>query len=100
MRRLITILALAAIAGLAIASPGHAATKSCGLTSRIEGVRYDVKETKGSLPCSTVKSAVTTYLKTFTAPKHWTCSLGHGSSPYAASCARGATVLVRVYAPN
>jgi hypothetical protein len=100
MRRLILVLALAATAGLTLASTGHAATRHCGLTARIDGVRYDVHETKGSLPCSTVKAAISTYLRTFKAPKHWTCFLGHGSSPYAASCARGTTVVARAYAPS
>src|SRR3954462_6818927 len=37
-----TLIATAAL-GLAIAAPGHAAsTKDCGLTSRIDGVRYQV----------------------------------------------------------
>lgn len=77
-----------------------AATLSCGLTPRVDGVRYDVRETRGSVPCATVKKAVTTFLRTGDSPSPWTCFRGHGSSPYAASCARGQKVLVRVYAPS
>jgi hypothetical protein len=79
---------------------GHAASRSCGLTARIDGVRYDVRETHGKLACRTVKRAVTTFLRDDTAPAGWDCFRGHGSSPYAASCARGHNVTVRVYAPT
>jgi hypothetical protein len=74
------------------------ATLACGLTPRIHGVRYDVHETRGSVPCATVKRIVSRFVKDGSRTKGWTCSLGHGSSPYAASCARGTKVLVRVYA--
>ena len=94
------LLALAASALLAAAPAGHASTRSCGLTGRVEGVRYDVREVRGTLACASVKRVVTTFLRDGTAAKPWTCSRGHGSSPYAASCARGERVLVRVYAPG
>lgn len=98
MRHLLLPIALAASA---IAAPAHAATtRDCGLTSRIDGVRYQVKETKGTLACATVKRAVSTFLRDDTAPAHWTCFRGHGSQEWAASCARGKKVVVRVYAPN
>src|SRR5262249_30510479 len=54
MRALIALAAVAALA-LALAAPGHAATRRCGLTPRIDGVRYDVNETKGNVPCTSVK---------------------------------------------
>jgi hypothetical protein len=98
MRPLLLPIALAA--GL-IATEAHAAaTRDCGLTSRIDGVRYQVKETKGTLACTTVKRAVTTFLRDDAAPAHWTCFRGHGSQAWAASCARGKQVVVRVYAPT
>ncbi len=98
MRLLLLPIALAI--GL-IATPAHAATtRDCGLTSRIDGVRYQVKETKGRLACATVKRAVTTFLRDDTAPAHWTCFRGHGGQEWAASCARGKQVVVRVYAPS
>jgi hypothetical protein len=101
MRRSLIALAAAAVVGLALTASGHAATvRSCGLTPRIDGRRYDVRETRGAVPCRTVKRVVTTYLRTFTVARPWTCSLGHGSSPYAASCSRGRGVVVRVYAPT
>jgi hypothetical protein len=90
-----------ALAGGLLAAPAHAATtRDCGLTSRIDGVRYQVKETKGTLACATVKRAVTAFLRDGTAPAHWTCFNGHGGDPWDASCARGSKVVVRVYAPN
>ena len=94
-----TILLLTALA-LLIPATAHASTKSCGLTARIDGVRYDVRETKGAVPCATVKRAVTTFLRTGKAKSPWTCTRGHGYSKFAASCAQGEKVLVRVYAPN
>jgi hypothetical protein len=103
-RHLSIAVAATALLGATAASTGHAAvpdrTRMCGLTPRIDGVRYDVHEVRGAVPCRTVKRVVTTYLRTFDAPSPWTCTLGHGSSPYAASCARGHKVLVRVYAPS
>jgi hypothetical protein len=98
MRR--SLISCFVLLGLTAATPAHAATRSCGLTARIDGVRYDVRETKGTLPCRTVKRAVTTFLRDDTAPAGWNCFRGHGSSPYAASCARGHRVTVRVYAPT
>jgi hypothetical protein len=86
--------------GLTFAGTGHAATRACGLTARIDGARYDVREVRGTEPCRTVKRVVTTFLRDGEVASHWTCFRGHGSSPYAASCARGQRVLVRVYAPT
>jgi len=43
---------------------------------------------------------VATFLRSGTVAAPWVCSHGHGSSPYAVSCARGKRVLVRVYAPG
>jgi hypothetical protein len=100
-RSLLLAAAVAALVGLVLAAAGQAATaKSCGLTPRIEGRRYDVREVRGSASCRTVKKVVTRYLRTSEVSRPWRCTLGHGASPYAASCARGTKVLVRVYAPN
>ncbi len=95
MRTMLILLSVALMPATA-----HASTKTCGLTARINGVRYDVRETKGAVPCATVKRAVSTFLRSGTAPSPWTCTRGHGSSDFAASCAQGKRVLVRVYAPN
>jgi hypothetical protein len=70
------------------------------LTPRIEGVRYDVKEVRGTAGCAGVQKVVAQFLRDGTAPSPWFCTRGHGSSAYAASCARGERVLVRVYAPT
>ena len=96
-------LAVCAVLGAAIACSSAtpaSAFRACGLTPRIEGVRYDVRETKGSVRCKTVKAVVTRFLRTGAASSRWTCFRGHGSSPYAASCSRGKRVVVRVYAPG
>ena len=89
-------LAITAAVVLSAASPAH----DCGLTGRIDGVRYQVHEVRGTVPCPTVKRVVSTFLRDGTVTRSWTCFRGHGSSPYAASCARGQRVLVRVYAPE
>jgi hypothetical protein len=89
---------------LAMAAPGHAAsTKDCGLTSRIDGVRYQVviETGRSKATCATVKKVVGKYMRSFTAPKPWHCQLGHSANDFAASCSRShPTVGVKVYAPN
>ncbi len=106
MRRSLIALAAAMLVGLALTAAGHAAVRqpaavrACGLTSRIDGVRYDVRETKGTVPCPTVKRVMSTFLRSGTASSPWTCFRGHGSSPYAASCAKGKGVVVRAYSPS
>jgi hypothetical protein len=104
MQRFLIALAAVAVISLAGAATGHAGgsyqTRTCGLTGRIDGVRYDVRETRGAVACTTVKRVVTKFLRDDTVTAHWACFRGHGSSPYAASCARGHKVVVRVYAPT
>src|SRR3954463_15980326 len=102
-RNLITALAAAVLLAVAVAPVVHGAvmrTKACGLTPRIDGVRYDVRETKGTVACKTVKRVATRFLRRGTAKAPWACTFNHGASPFAASCARGKSVLVRVYAPG
>jgi hypothetical protein len=98
IRSSVLTIALAALAVPAVAPA--AATRQCGLAPRIDGVRYDVKEVRGTVGCATVKHVVAKFLRDGTASDPWFCTRGHGSSPYAASCARGERVLVRVYAPT
>src|SRR4051794_21782367 len=93
------LLAATIVFALLVAPDAHAARR-CGLTPRIAGVKYDVHETRGDLPCRTVKRVVTRFLRGGTVPAPWTCFRGHGDSPYAASCARASKVVVRVYAPT
>jgi hypothetical protein len=84
---------------LLVVPSARAATRDCGLTSRIDGVRYQVKETRGSLACSSARKVVTPFLRDGTVPKGWACFRGHGNQDWAASCSRG-KVMLRVYAPN
>jgi hypothetical protein len=98
IRRSVLTIVLAALALPAVAPA--ATVRRCGLTPRIDGVRYDVKEVRGTVGCAAVKRVVTTFLRDGSAPASWLCTRGHDSSPYAASCARGERVLVRVYAPT
>lgn len=88
------------MAAIAPATTSASSARACGLTARIEGVRYDVREVRGDVACRTVKRVVSRFLRDGTVTRNWTCFRGHGSSPYAASCARGKRVLVRVYAPT
>jgi hypothetical protein len=98
MRQLLLLTALAA--GL-VAAPAHAATRDCGLTTRIDGVRYQVKETKGTMSCTTVKKVMTRFLRDGKMARPWFCSRSHGADfDWAASCSRGKQVMVRAYAPN
>jgi hypothetical protein len=102
-RRLITALAATALLAVGVAPAVHGAalkTKECGLTPRIDGVRYQVRETKGTVSCKTVKRVVTRFIRSGSAKAPWRCTFNHGSSAFAASCARGKSVLVRVYAPG
>ena len=93
-------LPIALLALFFLVPASHASTRQCGLTGRIDGVRYDVHEVRGSVGCSTVKRVVASFLRDGTAAEPWVCTRGHGYSKYAASCARGERVLVRVYAPT
>src|SRR3954447_4770177 len=92
-------LVLVALVAALIFAPDAHATRHCGLTPRVGGAIYDVYETHGNVPCRTVKRVVTRFLRDGTVTRPWACFRGHGSSPYAASCSRGKTV-VRVYAPT
>jgi hypothetical protein len=100
-----TLFATAAL-GLALAAPGHAAsTKDCGLTSRIDGQRFQIVIEKGAkrVTCSSAKRAMSSYLRTFRRPKGWNCFLGHGSQAqdWAAACSRSRpSAVVRAYAPT
>jgi hypothetical protein len=98
MRPLLILIALAS--GVTAASADAASGRACGLTPRVDGARYDVREIRGTVPCKTVKRVVTNYLRDGTVASHWTCFRGHDSAPWAVSCARGTKVLVRVYAPT
>jgi hypothetical protein len=94
-------LALGAVvaAGLALPSTSHAAT-DCGLTPRIDGVRYQVMRLHTGYSCGTVMSVATRYLRDGTAKSPWVCFRGHGSASYAAQCARGSRTIIRVLAPT
>lgn len=100
-----TLFATAAL-GLAIAAAGHAAAqKDCGLTSRIEGQRFQIIVEQGTknVSCTTAKRTMTSYMRTFKRPKGWHCFLGHDSQDqdWAAACSRSRpSAIVRAYAPT
>jgi hypothetical protein len=98
----ITASLLAPTAAARTAAATTAKVRACGLVGRFAGPLYDVRETKGSVPCKRVRQVVTKFFQTAAirpAPG-WVCFRGHGSAPWAASCSRGARVLVRVYPPT
>jgi len=99
MVRIMLTLAAFVLLGLAPAD-NAAAARHCGLTERIQGVRYDVREVRGTASCRVVKRVVTSFLRHGTVSRPWVCARGHGSPSIAASWARGERVLVRVYAPT
>ena len=94
------LLATPSGAGAAGATP--AKVRACGLVGRFNGRLYDVRETKGSVPCRRVRQVVTTFFRTdkIRPAPGWICFRGHSNVPWAASCARGSAVLVRVYPPT
>jgi hypothetical protein len=98
-----TVFATAAL-GLALATPGHAAAhKDCGLTSRIDGERFQVIIESGTknVTCSAAKRAMSSYMRTFKRPKRWNCFLGHSAQDWAAACSRShPSAVVRAYAPG
>lgn len=101
----LTLSLLLAIALLASASPTAGASRTpraCGLVGRFNGRLYDVRETKGAVPCPAVRSVVAKFLRTGAIrPAHdWLCFRGHAGVAWAASCGRGKGVVVRVYAPT
>ena len=94
------LLPLTLLATALVTAPADAATRDCGLTKRIDGSRYQVKEVRGAVPCTTVKRVVTRFVGDGVVTAGWDCFRGHDEVPWAASCARGKKVLVRVYAPT
>ena len=91
-------LALAAASSSAHASPG----RGCGLTPRIDGIRFQVKVEEGRVSCKTAKRVMTKFGRTDRIrPVHgWVCFRGHGSMPAAASCSGPHGAVVRMYAPG
>jgi hypothetical protein len=107
-RRAPVILTLAATAAallvpsLCVSAATPAKVRACGLVGRFAGRLYDVRETKGGVPCRRVRQVVSTFFKTgeIRPAPGWACFRGHGNVPWAASCSRGANVTVRVYPPT
>lgn len=107
-RRALTVLSVAATAAapLVASTNAPAATpakvRPCGLVGRFAGRLYDIRETKGSVPCRRVRQVVATFLKTgeIRPVRGWVCFRGHSTVPWAASCSRGPNVIVRVYPPS
>jgi hypothetical protein len=101
MRRLLLLLASAA----ALAAPAHAAARphdrGCGLTPRVDGVRFQVKIEDGHVRCATAKRVATKFVRTdrMRPVRHWLCFRGHGSEP-AASCSGPHGAVVRILAPG
>jgi hypothetical protein len=104
--RVIVSLVATAAALLALSASAGAATPAkvryCGLIGRFDGRLYEVNETKGSIPCRRVRQVVSTFFKTgaIRPAPGWVCFRGHSNVPWAASCSRGANVVVRVYPPT
>jgi hypothetical protein len=80
----------------------QAPARECGLVGRFNGRLYDVRETKGAVPCRRVRSIVTKFFRTdaIRPARGWVCFRGHSGVPWAVSCAHGTRVIVRVYAPT
>src|SRR3954451_14255769 len=98
MRQL--LIAAAATLALAATAQARPADRSCGLTQRIEGQRFQVVVQRGpSTTCAEAKRVVSRFLRRHSVSRPWVCFLGHGR-PYAASCAKGRRAVVRVYAPT
>jgi hypothetical protein len=107
-RRALVIPSLAATAAallvpsISVNAATPAKVRACGLVGRFAGRLYAVRETKGSVPCRRVRQVVSTFLTTgeIRPAPGWTCFRGHGDVPWAASCSRGASAIVRVYPPT
>lgn len=105
--RTFAVAALAAIvvttaSATANATATRSVVRACGLVGRFDGRLYDVRETKGNVPCRRVRTVVTRFFRTGAvrpAPG-WQCFRGHSGVPWAVSCSRGSGVVVRVYAPT
>ena len=100
---LLTTAALAAALPGAAAGTGASAAKArqCGLVGS-GGQQFQAIETRGNVPCRTVKRVVARFLNSHTSAKGWHCVDNNASSGqrFAASCARGSSALVRIYAPT
>jgi hypothetical protein len=96
---------IAVSAAAALAVPAHAAARpharDCGLTPRVDRVRFQVKIEDGHVRCRTAKRVATKFARTdrIRPARGWVCFRGHGSEP-AASCSGPHGAVVRVYAPG
>lgn len=96
------------LAAAAVALPGSAAghataakVRQCGLV-RSGSQQFQAVETRGNVPCRQVRRVVAAFLHSHTSRKGWHCFDNNASSgqPFAASCARGSSAVVRIYAPT
>ena len=80
----------------------RSSARACGLVGRFDGRLYDVRETKGKVPCPRVRTVVTKFFRTgaIRPAPGWLCFRGHSGVPWAVSCSRGPSVVVRVYPPT
>jgi hypothetical protein len=109
VRIAIRSIAIGALVATTFAAPGFAAVgakrsteRACGLVGRFNGRLYDVRETKGNVACRRVRVVVTKFFRTdaIRPAPGWLCFRGHSGVPWAVSCSRGSSVLVRVYPPT
>jgi hypothetical protein len=111
LRRLVSLglaglLTAAAVLPMADAAgaPGRPAgrgTRLCGLV-RSGRQLYQADETRGVVPCRRIRRVTSAFLNATRLPTGWHCFRNNASSgqPFAASCARGRSVVVRIYAPT
>ena len=103
--RVAPVIAVLAVTAIAAATGGGAAAsgkaRQCGLV-RSGSEQFQVVETRGSVPCRTVRRVAATFLSSHRSLKSWHCfdNNASGGQPFAASCARGTSAVVRIYAPT
>ena len=97
VRRMRSLLAVAAILVAAAIVPGTARSKTtaCGAVSAA-GARYSVRIEAGAPSCTTARSVLRRFIVAGVPPKPWVCFRGHGAQRWAAACARGHAI-VRAY---
>jgi hypothetical protein len=98
--RLLLVLLVAVM--LLPTSSASAKRKLCRAVSA-DGYSYPVRVLKGSVSCTTARSALKHYIIKFEPPKGWTCFRGHGQDVWAASCIKGnethPSQFIRAYNP-
>jgi hypothetical protein len=97
--RVVLVVAVVALAGVAAAARPAGAVVRCGTISAPEV--YRVRIAKGPATCRTARRVLKVFLTKDVYPRGWFCARGHASQnqTWAAACGSRAGAIVRAYGP-